>query len=100
MGASGIEQWLRGMVEELRHHPAGDDWVCRFPWTLSQHLESAADEIKRLREATGQNPRFAMLSPGLILPRSPRHGFLASTTERHAGGRNMGRMGHRATDAP
>jgi hypothetical protein len=31
----------------------------------------------------------------LISPRSPRHGFSASTTERHAVGRNMGRMGRR-----
>jgi hypothetical protein len=38
---------------------------------------------------------IAMLLPVLISPRSPLHGFLASTTERHAGGRNMGRMGRR-----
>jgi hypothetical protein len=30
-----------------------------------------------------------MLLPVLISPRSPLHGFLGSTTERHAVGRNM-----------
>jgi hypothetical protein len=37
----------------------------------------------------------AMLSPVSALPSSPPHGFLGSTTERHAGGRNMEPMGHR-----
>jgi hypothetical protein len=30
----------------------------------------------------------------LYVLRWPRHGFLASTTERHAGGRDMAPMGH------
>ena len=54
--SSGIEQWLRGMVQELRHFPAGKDWVEHFPWTLSQNLESAADEIVELRKRLEDKP--------------------------------------------
>jgi hypothetical protein len=40
------------------------------------------------------DPGTAMLSPALVSPRSPRHGFLASATERHADGRGMASMRH------
>lgn len=46
---SAVEQWLRGMVLELRDMPNAE-YVIRFPWTFSNSLESAADEIKQQRE--------------------------------------------------
>jgi hypothetical protein len=48
---SATEQWLRGMVRELREEVAAIQcWSTPFPWTLSQHLEAAADEIVRMRK--------------------------------------------------
>jgi hypothetical protein len=66
----------------------------------AQYLPKIANEfwevrkVSRLPADSCESTRL-MLTPVLISPRSPLLGFLGSTTERHAGGRNMGRMGRR-----
>ena len=48
-----------------------------------------------MRAWTSPRTLPATLSAASALPRPTRHGFLASTTERHAGGRDMALVAHR-----